>query len=262
MKHKLLIVACLALLVLAVGTSFARVAPSDTKYEQLPKYDGGYSFASETGTDYAMFDDWVCLDGLDITNVQWWGSYWVIPENKKPKVYSDTLAGAPSGGIDGFTINIYEGEGIGNGYMFAHPGALKATYNFAGNCNESFVTTVTKRDLTGAPLFTEDVFTYSANLKNTSLGSFQQTQGKTYWLSIIAQHDSPVKQWGWRETDQITGAPSVQEDGIGTKDFYNPCSLHDMSFKLTPEVPEPGSLLALGSGLTGLMGLVLKRRSK
>jgi hypothetical protein len=145
--------------------------------------------------------------------------------------------------------------------MYAQPGELLKSYTFDGNCSEAKIGTALKNPANPS-LGAEDIYYYGVDI---SFDPFHQTKDETYWVSIIANLEDTDKQWGWRESDRLgadmyINPPSVQDDLARESRIY-PCGGRDLAFALTTQVPEPGSLLALGSGLTGLVGFFLKRRS-
>ena len=100
---------------------------------------------------------------------------------------------------------------------------------------------------------------YKYDVDLSSNDQFNQVQGTIYWISIQAiLPDHPEKQWGWHETTGFHFDTAVMRKG--TSEVWSiPCGGHDMAFELTT-VPEPAGILALLSGLTGILGICLRRR--
>jgi hypothetical protein len=249
--------------VLVVGSCIAAHAGS---VSQPPKTGLSYDFASEINGGWAvvMADDWVCPDGAPIYGIRWWGSYWTPPAPKAFTVYSDALNGAAAGGIDSFTIVVLPNVPAGGSMPFDHPdvntsNALAGWQVGLAQANESPAFTVTKST---NPTVTEDVYSYYVDLTQVMGmpgGPFPQQQGTKYWLAIVANLDEPNKQWGWHEADGHWGGYALQAVLANTDvAWYVPCGGHDIAFELV--IPEPGSLCALASGLTGLVGFVRRRR--
>ena len=240
---------------LAVAAAAGSPIPG-AKYSQLPNNVTGYAYSSQTSLTYVlsyMADDWTCPDGLPITDIHWWGSYWLKP-NGTTTVYSDWLQNAPNGGIDGFVISIWDDAALQPGELFRHPGNVLATLNFSGDCGETPVAT-TQHGKT--------VYQYYVDLDPADW--FHQEQGKVYWLSIQAVLNASAddKQWGWQEglgPSPIGVGYAVQQFKSMGPGWYVPCGGHDLAFELTA-VPEPGGFLAMTVGVIGIVGLVLKRRA-
>jgi hypothetical protein len=265
MRLRLPVVVCLALVLLVQCACLAQSA----KYTQDPKMEGGFSFASMIQTNWTAItaDDWVCADGLEITGIRWWGSYWTPPSPGNYVPYSSWQSNA-SPGVVRFKIDIYENEAAGGTMPFDHPGPTKlAEWVFSvGNFSETKVQTVAD------PVVT-DIYEYYVTFTKADPGQispagFQQEQGKKYWLAIAADDDMPTadtnRQWGWREAIGRHGSYAVQGIPLATSDpmpWYIPCGGHDMAFELSV-VPEPGSLAALAAGLVGLTGIIIRRRNR
>jgi len=263
-KLRLIGTLCVAILVTAQCATVAQTS-NPIKYIQHPKMDVGFDFSSEQKTMFVMADDWLCPDGLPITDIHWWGSYWIPPVAGGPyTIYSDMLPNAANGGISQFVIRIFDDVAAndpGNTLGFSHPGALLATYQFSGDANEQFYGKVVKQ---ASPEIFENVYEYSVDLTNTQPGPFVQEKGKIYWLMVVATMDDRAKQWGWHEAIEHRNDYAVQ--GVWSSQgenwsWYIPCGGRDMSFALTV-IPEPASLFALGAGVTCLAGFVIRKRRR
>ena len=247
------LVGLLLLLLVVQCASFAN-ASVYTKYSQMPKWDGSYDFSSEVklgATDAIVYqsemaEDWICPDGRNITDIHWWGSYWLYDGSYYP--YSDWISGAddPSG-LQGFTVTVYENATS----PYDHPGAVRWTQYFDGSAGETYDQTVTKH--AGV---TEKIYSYSLYLNPNQY--ITQLQGQRYWLSIQAKNTDQSVQWGWHEGDGTHGLNSLQR--IGSESSWKlACSGHDMAFELT-SIPEPGPLTVLGLGLVSMGGWMFRRR--
>jgi len=270
MRYRLAYLLAVVVFLAAVSACFAVPAPvSIVKYSQPPIEDGGYDFASYVpmvestlGTGFVMFDDWICPDGQPVTDIHWWGSYWA-PPTSGPLLYSDFRQNADPIQLEGFEIVIYSdipADDPDNPYGFSIPNLDDELYAeaFDGNANETFAfTDVKATDGNGDPTIWEDVYKYGVNLTTP----FEQTEGSIYWLAILAIGEDSGVQWGWHNSDTHVADYAVQAtfSGEGLGDFYLPCGGVDMAFELTT-VPEPGSLLALGMGFSGLAGMIIRKR--
>ena len=135
------------------------------KWAQLPDLTGDF-LASQYAADYPFdakaADDFLCVDGVPIAAVEWWGDYW----NPGEPPYADY-----------FVIRFYSGL---NGPPFGHPGELL----YEQSC------LVYSEDPEG------DGYHY---LQELAL-PFEQEAGEVYWISIQAVHlFFTGGQWGWFE---------------------------------------------------------------
>jgi hypothetical protein len=131
------------------------------------------------------------------------------------------------GPITGWTVNVY----FDNGGI---PGSLQHTAHISGTGGET---------LLGGNIYTYDI---------TGL-SFQELSGIPYWLSVVPDLSFPP-QWGWATGTGGDGSSYQVYFGTGSK------LGSDEAFTLLgTEVPEPGTLVLLGTGVLGLAGAIRRK---
>jgi len=131
------------------------------------------------------------------------------------------------GGITGWTVNVYFDNGSGQ------PGTLQHTAHISGNGGET---------LLGGNIYTYDI---------SGLG-FQELSNIPYWLSVVPDLGFPP-QWGL--------ATGTGGDGVGYQDYFGQrIQIGDSAFTLIgTSVPEPGTLVMLGTGVLGLAGAIRRK---
>ena len=131
------------------------------------------------------------------------------------------------GPIAGFTLTFYLNDNGGGA-----PGTPIAT-GFFTSFNEQ---------LLGGSVYSYDLL----------FNSFDMLPG-TYWASVVPNLGFPP-QWGW--------ATSGQGNNLGYQCFFGSCGGLGTNFALAVDgkaIPEPGTLIMLGTGILGLAGTLRRK---
>jgi hypothetical protein len=214
------LLACIILLLLCIAPASADVIV----YYQPPTLNGAL-YASQNdvsgfGNFASLYDDFVIFPQVPFyLNDVHW--------------YGGYFNPPAQGHIRGWTISIYADAALA-------PGGLLWTEHFANDASESFI-----GNFGGFPFYA---------YHEDDIGSLFSLRPNTrYWLSLVPDVSFPP-QWGW--------GTGVLGDGIAYQTFFGTTSRlsADLAFDISGNpVPEPTSLLLMGSGALGLAG-VLRRR--
>jgi len=215
------------------------IQPPDmrTGFDQQSQWD-----FTDGEPDVIKADDWICPDGLLVTDIHWWGSYFADEQFEPDAFYVNIYAnddrdliGDPSDDMPGTWLW---------GVLADFPGTSETFYGI---------------DSVG-----EAVYEYSVYLPEG--WEFDQDQGVKYWLSIVAStpdHGS-VPIWGWHTgfepvglyglSSAVTGKVLMGDDWArGNPDEWAHED-YNFAFALTT-VPEPGTIVLIGGGILALLGL-------
>lgn len=221
LRHRLALASVAALLLVAAPTFASEVLV----YAQNPDYLGLIASQNDTSGTFGAFatsyDNFTLGSSTAVNAVEWIGGYF-NPQSLGP--------------ISQWTVSFYADNA-------GQPGGLLSSFVIAGNGGETFL----QLDALGDP-----TYLYTATV------AFNAAAGTQYWLSVVPDLAFPP-QWGW--------TTSSQGDGISYQDFFGSRSSNptDLSFALFAQqntgVPEPGSLMLLGSGILGA-ATMLRRKFK
>ena len=268
MKKNLWVLALMLVVAAAFGGVASATLPPGTplKWSQppvpadpaVPNVYWGWDEPSVYTGPPRVADDWLCQTNVPVTDIHWWGSY----------VGWDGSGSRPLAPV-AFWFGIYTDVPAVPGLAPSHPGDLVWQYTSA-NYAEDFVGY--DQDPRGSPII-DHTFQYTVYLPQPEW-FYQPPTSQVWWLSIAAVYPTgatPTNIWGWKTRPHYYGDDAVrligqylpgQEPGASWQPIEYPTGTSwDMAFELST-VPEPGSLLALGSGLAGLLGCGLLRRRR
>ncbi len=218
-RHRLALVAVMAMLLMFAAPSWGAQV---LVYAQNPDYNGLYASQNDPSTFGAFaqsYDNFTLASATSLTEVQWVGGYY-NPQTLGP--------------ISSWFVGFYADNA-------GQPGALLSSFAISGNAGETFL----QNDSLGDP-----------NYLYTAAVSFAAGGGTTYWLSVVPTVAFPP-QWGW--------GTSSQGDGVAWQNYFGTGSQipSDLAFALYKTqqtgVPEPGSLVLLGSGIVGIAATLRRK---
>jgi len=255
----------LTILVVALVVSVPIVAnangpqPPPPKWSQPPEMVNAWGYDLESDqllegdpyfiNRYVAADDWQCMDGLPITDIHWWGSYFGAVNT-----------------VDSFRIIILADDPDVTPPATSHPlSSVLASYTF--NFSDTHQTSA------GTDANGHAVYNYSVILPQ----AFEQEVGTYYWLVIEAvRADKTTAYWGWHTAtlgpnNNHNWDPAVTLNYFGPAngdyDGYTPLEYQfpsgewaylDLAFELTT-VPEPSTIMLMGGALAGLVAVARRK---
>jgi hypothetical protein len=217
------------------GTAQAGHINLPVKWSQAPDmgvtaYDQRAEHPVQSGGQ-VLADDFQCLDPNPVVAVRWWGSY------LNPAYEPTATRYLP------FELAFHTGDSAPPPH--SQPGPWTSFYHV--QAQEDYFGT----DATG-----QKVYEYNAYLPTP----FVQQLNGIYWLDCELQLDTinwPFYTWGWHNTNQPWGDHAAYST-VGHNGPWNE-DCEGQAFELMV-IPEPSALVALSSGLAGLLGLAARKR--
>lgn len=224
-------------LVLQSGTAFADPIVYNQPAQSPVLSTRASQDQNTLGLVFQTFDSFMLAADTAITAIDWQGSYF--------NFFVADSSFAPAANSSGFTIAFYA-DSAGT------PGALLDSQTFSpAGANETFVGQQALTATLGL-----SIYDYAASWIGLP---FLANGGTTYWLSIYALSPlaSPTEaQWGWNggtggdgfSVQSVSGVPAVV--------------IRDRTFVLEglpATIPEPSTLMLLGTGVAGIVVRARKR---
>jgi len=196
-----------------------------------------YSSQNDTtggnGNFATVYDNFRFQIAEHINSVHWVGEYFNPPQQ---------------GPITGWTINFYADQG-------GQPGGLLQSNKVAPGCGAGQVCETFLGNFAGFPTYRYDLTSATDLFLTDNLSQF--------WMSVVPDLGFPP-QWGWSSASNQFGDCNMC-DGISYQDFFGSRSNLgvDLAFALDGSsgggVPEPGTLVMLGTGVLGLAGAIRRK---
>jgi len=185
-----------------------------------------------------LADDWLCMDGLPITDIHWWGSYLAFEENSPTPLIDPRHP-------DQFSFSMHldvAADDPANNFGYSFPGSqVNGALANLTDYTVNYFGTIDHGD------FFEHIYQYNFLLPEPWL----QQMGQIYWLDISALYDpiAPTETpWGWHQAITQFGDDAVIN--VTFDPFWFPIDSDNkinLAFELST-VPEPGVMLLFGFG--------------
>jgi len=237
------------ILVLLAAFGYSKDYDWTYKWSQLP--DMEQSGMDIEGTDPTILaDDFLCENGLPITDLHWWGSYIGWMEDVDDPNPTGVMPQHP----DAFKFSMHMDVRAGVDAPYSHPGQ-QIYGHIDNNYNVEYFGTVNHGGVF------EHVFQYNYILPE----AWMQEQGLVYWLDLSAIYDTgqPDYRWGWH-TSKTQWNDSAVVNSAGTPVGWVPIAddpiKTDLAFEIST-VPEPGAMFLFFLGAIGWFYKRIKNRS-
>lgn len=243
MKKILYVVCTLAVL---ISTAYADDTGAIYKWSQLPDMTPMGRDINATSPNI-LADDWLCENGLNITDIHWWGSYLGWQVNTPPEQLVINVQHP-----DSFNFSQHLDIPAGGQYPYSQPGAqINGASAAAGQYTWNYYGSIQ----TGAATW-EHVFQYNFILPQ----EWSQKQGMVYWLDISAVYNAGTQlPWGWHTSATQWNDSAVKNVvGGGWEPITYP-ERTDLAFELST-VPEPGAMMLFGLGVFSWFMRKLRKR--
>jgi len=212
--------------------------PPGVKWAQPPNFEDGFDMPSWMDTSgvssLVVADDFLCMDGLPINRIRWWGSY---PGWMKDV---DTNVDAPTTRPVSFRLSWHQ---YSSGPAFSIPGAL-IDEQICNDFTEQWFAAIPRWDDPGTY---EHEYVYECDLPE----EWRQEKDKTYFLNIQAVFDTPHPEyvWGWLNSSVHWNDDAVLWVGGGWNELVWPDGhpfegkSMDMAFELYTRKPTTQELV-------------------